>query len=259
MYRDVQFRIRPMDEIMALITQAAKYYPDVRRIFLADGDALVLKNDMLLKIMQLLHKSFPKLTRITCYGCPKDILRKTPEELSALKAAGMKIIYLGIESGDNEVLSYVCKGVTSAEMIEAGQKAVSSGIKLSAMLILGLGGKEKTRQHALNSAAVINAINPHMLSALTLMLHDGTPLRYSADHGEFQPLSPYELLQELKVMIENINVTTPCIFRSNHVSNFLPLAGTLPQDKEKLLEDINHVLQQFKNKTSPTYNNRTNY
>lgn len=259
MYRDVPFRIRPMEEIINLIKQAARYYPETRRIFLADGDALVLKNDMLLNIMKYLHEYFPKLTRITCYGGPKDILRKTPEELAALKALGMKIIYLGIESGDDEVLASVHKGVTAMEMTKAGQKAVSAGIKLSAMLILGLGGRDKTRQHALNSAAVINAVNPQMLSTLTLMLHEGTPLRAAADKGEFLPLSPLELLQELKIMVENIHVVTPCLFRSNHVSNFIPLAGTLPQDKEKLLQDIDRLLQKFKTKTDPTYNIRTTY
>jgi radical SAM superfamily enzyme YgiQ (UPF0313 family) len=259
MYRNVKFRIRPMEEITALITNAARCYPETRRIFLADGDALVLSSDKLLRIMQILHECFPKLTRITSYAGPKDILRKTPEELAALKAAGMKVIYLGIESGDTEVLSCSNKGVTSAEMITAGQKIISSGIKLSAMLILGLGGKEKTQQHALHSAAAINAINPTMLSTLTLMLHEGTPLRLAADQSEFKPLSPYEMLQELKTMMENFNLSSPCIFRSNHASNFLPLTGTLPKDKEYLLQTINLSLKQFEDKNSPTYNNRATY
>jgi radical SAM superfamily enzyme YgiQ (UPF0313 family) len=259
MYRDVQFRIRPIEEITALITKASAYYPKTRRIFLADGDALVLHTDKLLKIMHLLHECFPLLTRITCYAGPKDILRKTPEELAALKAAGLKIIYLGIESGDDEVLANVKKAVTSTEMINAGQKVISSGIKLSAMLILGLGGKERTRQHALHSAAAINAIKPTMLSTLSLMLTEGTPLRAAADHNEFHPLSPFEILQELKTMMENFDLTAPCIFRSNHVSNFLPLAGTLPKDKEKLLQDINLIMKQFESKTSPTYNIRATY
>lgn len=255
MYRGVKFRTRPMEEIKDLIKNAARYYPDARRIFLADGDALVLKNDKLLEIMQIITDSFPKLQRITCYGGPKDILRKTPEELIALKNAGLQIIYLGIESGDDEVLAEVCKGATSAEMIEAGQKVVAAGIKLSAMVILGLGGKEKSEQHAKNSARVVSAINPTMLSALTLMLQEGTPLRAAADRGEFHPLSPYEILQELKLLVENINVTSSCIFRSNHVSNFLPLAGTLPQDKEQMVKDAEHVLRRFKHMTDPTYNN----
>lgn len=254
MYRDVQFRVRPPEEVAALIKKAARYYPDQRRVFLADGNALVLKTDRLLDTIRLLRESFPKLSRVTCYGGPKDILAKTPEELTALKAAGLSIIYLGMESGDNQVLSDICKDATAEEMIAASRKVIASGIKLSVMVILGLGGKERTSEHALHTAHVVSAINPTMLSALTLMLHEGSPMRKTADRGEFTPLSPYQLLRELKQMVENIEVTAPCIFRSNHVSNFLPLAGTLPQNKQQLLADIDEVLEHFKHKTTPTYN-----
>jgi radical SAM superfamily enzyme YgiQ (UPF0313 family) len=256
MYKDVQFRARPLEEIAALINHATNYYPDTRRVFLADGNALVLKTERLLAIMDLLHKAFPKLARITCYGGPHDILRKTPEELAALKQAGMQIIYLGIESGDDEVLSTVCKGATAEEMIAAGRKVMAAGIKLSTMVILGLGGKALTTQHAINTARVVSEISPTMMSALTLMLHRGTVLRQAADRGEFQPLSPYEILLELKLMVENLNVTHPCIFRSNHVSNFLPLGGTLPHDKEQLLKDIEQVLERNKGNIRPTYNDQ---
>ena len=255
MYRDVQFRTRSQEEIYTLIDKAARYYPDARRIFLADGNALVLSNDRLLPIMQRLRETFPRLARITCYGGPKDINRKSVEELSALKEAGLQIIYLGIESGDDATLASVKKGVTADEMIAAGQKVIAAGLKLSAMLILGLGGKAYTAQHALNSARVVNAINPTMLSALTLMLHQGTPLREAADRGEFIPLSAYELMLELRTMISSINVTEPCIFRSNHVSNMLPLAGTLPKDKDALLADIDEMLDYLKDKgNKPLYN-----
>jgi len=254
MYRGVKFRVRPLEEISALITKSAQFYPDTRRVFLADGDALVLPTDKLLEIMRQLHEALPKLARITCYGGPQDILRKTPEEMVALKKAGLQIIYLGIESGDDTVLTKVCKGATSEEMIAAGRRVVASGIKLSAMVVLGLGGKELSQQHAINTARVVSAINPTMLSALTLMMHEGTPLRAAVDSGEFDPLSPYELMLELKLMVENMNVTSPCIFRSNHASNFLPLAGTLPGDKAQLLTDITQVLGHFKNKTTPVYN-----
>jgi len=259
MYRDVKFRTRPMSEISGLIQQSARVYPHVRRVFLADGDALVLATDKLLDILSQLRAAFPKLTRVTCYGGPQDILRKTPEELQALHDAGLKIIYLGIESGDDDVLAGINKGATADEMIAAGQRVLAAGIKLSAMLILGLGGKEKTVQHALNSARVVNAINPTMLSALTLMLHDGLPLRDAADRGEFQPLSPYELLQEVQLMIQNFEIAGPCIFRSNHVSNLLPLAGTLPEDKDQLLRNIELVLARSLNKTSPLYNDIGSY
>ncbi|MHC1760729.1 MAG: radical SAM protein [Negativicutes bacterium] len=254
MYRDVQFRARPISEIEPIIRKTARHYPDLRRVFLADGDALVLSTHKLLEIMELLKAHFPKLTRITCYGGPLDILRKSPEELLSLKQAGLQMVYLGIESGDDEVLTRVQKGVTSEEMIQAGQKILAAGMKLSAMLVLGLGGRELSLQHARNSARVASAINPTMLSALTLMLHRGTPLRAEAEHGKFHPLSPYEFVQELTELVTHLNMHSPCIFRSNHVSNMLPLAGTLPGDKNNLLEQAKDALQLLKNQTRPTFN-----
>ena len=254
MYRDVKFRIRSAAEIEDLINKAAAYYPHIRRIFLADGNALAIPTPQLLSIMALIHSRFKKLTRITCYGAPKDILQKSHAELQALKTAGLQIIYLGIESGDNETLRAINKGVSAEQMATAGQKVLAADIKLSAMVILGLGGHTRTQQHAIGTAEVVNAINPTMLSALTLMLTKGTPLREQAEQGRFRPLSPYEFVLELKNMLQRISPTHPCIFRSNHVSNFLPLAGTLPQDKDKLLRDIEEVLNLVKNKTTPTFN-----
>ena len=254
MYRDVQFRARPMSEIEPIVRSTARHYPQLRRVFLADGDALVLSTNKLLDILALLRDSFPKLSRVTCYGGPLDILRKSPEELQQLKQAGLHMIYLGIESGDDEVLARVQKGVTSEQMIAAGQKILAAGMKLSAMLVLGLGGKELSRQHAQGSARVASAINPTMLSALTLMLHRGTPLRAEADNGLFQPLSPYDFVIELKELITCLDMKSPCIFRSNHVSNMLPLAGTLPGDKANLLSQTDEAIAALKNQTRPTYN-----
>lgn len=254
MYRGVNFRARPLSEIEPIIRQTARRYPHLRRVFLADGDALVLSTDRLLAIIELLKAYFPKLSRISCYGGPLDILRKTPTDLQLLKQAGLQLVYLGIESGDDEVLNRVQKGVTSEQMIEAGQKIIAAGMKLSAMLVLGLGGRELSRQHALNSARVASAINPTMLSALTLMLHRGTPLRNEAEQGTFQPLSPYEFVLELKGLVSNLNMQSPCIFRSNHVSNMLPLASTLPGDKNSLLLQAEEALQLLKNQTRPTFN-----
>lgn len=254
MYRDVQFRARPLSEIEPIIQKTARYYPGIRRVFLADGDALVLSTDRLLAVIDLLKANFPKLSRISCYGGPLDILRKTPADLQLLKQAGIQLVYLGIESGDDEVLARVQKGVTSEQMIEAGQKIIAAGMKLSAMLVLGLGGRELSRQHAINSARVASAINPTMLSALTLMLHRGTPLRAEAEQGLFQPLSPYEFVLELKELVNSLDMHVPCIFRSNHVSNMLPLAGTLPDDKNSLLRQAEDALQLLKNQTRPTFN-----
>lgn len=247
MYKDVKFRIRSLDELTEIIKVAAISLPMTRRVFIADGNALVLSTEKLLKLLAILKNYFPKLSRVTCYGGPKDILRKTVTELTILREAGLRTIYLGIESGDNEVLSEVKKGVTSEEMVEAGRKVLTSGIKLSAMIILGLGGKKHSAKHALNTARVVSAINPTMLSTLTLTLYEGTPLWKASQNGTFSPLSDLETLHELKQIMENINLTRPCIFRSNHISNLVPLAGTLNKDKEILISEINEVIE-FLNK-----------
>ncbi|VBB08667.1 radical sam [Lucifera butyrica] len=259
MYKDVAFRIRPPEEVSALIRQAARLYPQTRRVFLADGNALVLPQKQLLTILHWLRESLPKLSRVTCYGGPKDILRKTPSELRELKAAGLQLIYLGIESGDEEVLRRVGKGATANEMITAGRKVLDAGMKLSAMVILGLGGKELSRVHAAHTAQVVSAINPTMLSALTLMLPEETALRAEAEQGNFAPLSPYELLQELKWLLENTRMSEPSIFRSNHISNLVALAGSLPADKDRLLEEVRQALERFRNETTPTYNERETF
>lgn len=254
MYRDVRFRARPMNEIEPIVRNVSRHYPELRRVFLADGNALVLSTDKLLNIIELLKTHFPKLSRVSCYGGPMDILRKTPEELMQLKQAGLQMVYLGIESGDDEVLAMVQKGADSSQMIAAGQKIIAAGMKLSAMLVLGLGGKDLSSQHARNSARVANAINPTMLSALTLMLHRGTPLRAEAENGLFKPLSPFDFVVELRELITHLDMDSPCIFRSNHVSNMLPLAGTLPGDKAALLEQAEDAMLMLKNQTRPTYN-----
>lgn len=254
MYRDVRFRARPMEELLPVIQVTARRYPGLRRVFLADGNALVLSTEKLLEIIRALQAHFPKLSRISCYGGPMDILRKSPAELDTLRQAGLQMVYLGIESGDDEVLARVQKGVSGAQMIEAGQKVLAAGMKLSAMLILGLGGQELSVRHAQNSGRVASAINPTMLSALTLMLHPGAPLRADAEQGRFRPLSPYGFVLELRELLKNLDMRSPCIFRSNHVSNMLPLAGTLPGDRAGLLAQAEEALQLLKHQTRPTYN-----
>lgn len=243
MYKDVRFRIRPMDEVAELIKQAALARPDVKRVFLADGNALVLRTEKLLKIIDLINKSFPKLSRISCYAGPMDILRKTPGELESLKRAGVKMMYLGVESGDPETLFMVNKGVTPEEMVSAGQKVMAAGIKLSAMVILGLGGKERTKEHAINTARVISAINPTVFSTLTLTLDEGTELQKAVQKGQFITLNPLEIMMELKLMIANINLSKQCLFRNDHPFNLVPLTGKLPREKELLLSEIDEIIE----------------
>lgn len=240
MYRSVQFRVRPMAEITAQIDAAKQYAQYVRRIFLADGNALILATDKLLAVLDAVREAFPRLQRVSCYAGPKDILNKTPEQLAILRNAGLKLVYYGMESGDDAVLKQVEKGVNSTQSIEAGQRIVAADIKLSIMVISGLGGKERSESHASNTALAVNAIRPNMLSALTLMLHKGSELFDQFECGKFIPLSPVEVMEEMRLLISAIDLppSAPCIFRSNHVSNHVSLSATLPKDKDVLLENI---------------------
>ena len=253
MYRGVPFQILKDEEISRQIAVAAHYGKDrVRRVFLADGDALVLPTAKLLKILQALRDTFPKLQRVSSYAAPKDILRKSEEELRQLKEAGLQLLYYGMETGDDITLKAVNKGVNGEEAVEAGRRVTASGMKLSIMVILGLAGKEGSKRHALETAKAINIIQPTMWSALCLMLYRGSELLDQFERGEFNPLSPAECMEELYTIMENVDLPEDkhCLFRSNHISNYIPLAGTLPKDKQRLLREIKysaHELSKLKN------------
>lgn len=258
MYRGVPFQVLTDDEISRQIALAVQYgKTQVKRIFLADGDALVLSTDKLLKILAVLKQQFPHLQRVSSYAAPKDILRKNEDELRSLKEAGLKLLYYGMESGDDLTLKAVNKGVNGAEAVEAGRRVTASGIKLSMMIILGLAGKENSKRHALETAKAINIIKPSMLSALCLMLYRGSELKEQFERGEFTPLPPAGLMEELYTIIENLNLPkdSHCLFRSNHVSNYVSLAATLPKEQDQLLEDIQYSITELKKlKTWDVYN-----
>lgn len=258
MYKASKFRIRPMEEIEGIIERGAHAMPFIRRIFLADGDALVLPTDKLVAIMQKCYEKFPNLNRIGAYATPADLVRKTPEELKRLREAGLAIVYMGIESGDDEVLKLVDKGTTAALTIEAGKKALAAGMKLSTMILLGLGGQERTKEHALHTAQVVSAINPTMLSALSLIIPREVPLYQDVVNGTFTPLTARGFLQELDMILRHTEMTKPCIFRSNHVSNLLPVGGTLPMDKEKMLATLERYIPQVDD-TLPLLNDNGNF
>lgn len=259
MYRGVPFQILKDEEISRQIALAAHFGKDrVRRVFLADGDALVLPTAKLLKILQALRDTFPKLQRVSSYAAPKDILRKSEDELRQLKEAGLQLLYYGMETGDDATLKAVNKGVNGEEAVEAGRRVTASGMKLSIMVILGLAGKEGSHRHAIETAKAINIIQPTMWSALCLMLYRGSELLEQFERGEFNPLSPAECMEELYTIMENVNLPADkhCLFRSNHISNYIPLAGTLPKDKQKLLAEIKYSAQELsKLKKWDVYNN----
>lgn len=234
MYKGKKFTIRGWDEIERDIDSVAGEMAYIRRVFLADGDALALDTELLLKVLNKLYQTFPRLERTGIYAGPKDILKKSAEELAKLRQAGLKIMYLGLETGSEKLLRAINKGVDASEMIAAGQKAMVAGFELSVTVITGLGGQEHWREHAEDTAHVVSAINPTYLGALTLMVEPGTRLHHQVQSGEFKLLTAGQTLQELKLMLENVNLSN-CVFRSNHASNYLPLRGTLNQDREKLV------------------------
>ena len=252
MYRGVKFEKLSDEQIMRQIAMA--YSTDaesVRRVFLADGDALVLPTERLLKILSVLKKYFPHLERVSSYSAPRDILAKSVEELTELRKAGLTLLYYGMESGDARTLKDIRKGVNDKQSIEAGKRVIAAGMQLSIMIILGIAGKEGSTRHALATAHAINEIKPTMLSALSLMLYRGSELKEQFERGEFHPLTPAQLMEELKLIMEHVNLpeSEHMIFRSNHVSNYIRLAATLPRDKEQLLSDIDrsiHHLKQMK-------------
>ncbi|KGK86647.1 radical SAM protein [Desulfosporosinus sp. HMP52] len=241
MYKDKSFRIKSRAEIKEILSVAQAQEPDAERVFLADGDAIAINTDLLTEILDQLYQKFPHLKRVGIYGGPKDILSKSSEELATLKAHGLNIVYLGVESGNEGILRSVCKGVTTDQMIAAGQRVRASGLTLSCTVIIGLGGKALSQEHAIDTAHVISQIDPQYLGALTLMLEEDAPLAKAIKDGSFQLLSPFESLKELRTMLGNLKVSN-CIFRSNHASNYLPLRATLPEDRDELLKTLDSII-----------------
>jgi radical SAM superfamily enzyme YgiQ (UPF0313 family) len=243
------------------IEMARSYIPHTRRVFLADGNALVLSNRQLVPILDALGKAFPNLERVSIYANAQDILRKSEEELATLHQKKLDMIYMGLESGDEEILRRVKKGAAAAEMIEAVKKAQAigpstgsgRGFEMSVIGILGLGERQRSREHAIATGQVVSAMDPAYFSLLTLMVVPGTELYRQYQAGEFVLIEPLEMLAEMRVMIQHMEGLTHCVFRTNHASNYLPLAGTLPQDKERLLATLDRALAQGESVLRPEY------
>ena len=216
---------------------------DGRRIFLQDGDALVYPYSKLVDVLEHLNKKFPNLERIGIYATPQDILRRSLEELKELKRLKLNIFYTGIESGDDKVLERIEKGANHNEMVEAGRKVKEAGIIQSLTILLGLGGVEGSHRHVLETARILSEIDPEYVGALTVTLIPRTPLYEQAQRGEFKQLSPFEFLAELKGIIENSTFTN-CFFSSMHASNYLSVRGILPTNRERMLRDIQRVLDE---------------
>ena len=248
MYRNKEYSERPWDEVKTEIDLMAKQLPDTARIFLADGDALNLSTDYMVKIVEYLYNNFQKLERVSCYAMPMNLLKKTPEELKKMNEAGLNMLYLGIESGSDIILKKITKGATAETIIRACRKAKETGFTLSCIIILGLGGKTYTKEHIKDTARVVNASSPHYLGTLTLISETGVKEEFLTKFGEeFHPINDNEALAELHDLVQQINVKKEMVFRANHGSNAYNIAGTFPHEKKAMLEKISWLKEHPEN------------
>ena len=243
MYIDKQFRVRSEAEVFEDLEEARAAYPYVERVFLCDGDALCLSSDRLVRILDKIYRLFPECKRVNVYGNTIDVLAKTAEELSMLAEHGLKMVYLGAESGDPEVLKAIRKGSTRVEIITAVKMLEASGIQTSVTFISGLAGKAGWRDHAVNTGTMISEMGASYVALLTLMLDPRTEIARQIREGEFQLLSPEEVIAETYLMLENAHPVRPCVFRSNHASNYLSLRGDLPADRDRMLAQLRNAME----------------
>lgn len=242
MYRTKTYSERPWEEIQMEIDITSKLYPDTKRIFLADGDAINLSTERLVEILEYVNKKFPSLERISSYAMPKNLLQKTSAELKTLRTAGLKMLYVGIESGSDKVLKKITKGATYKTIVESCKKAKESNYVLSCMIILGLGGKKYTYEHIEETAKIISEVSPDYIGALNLHLDDSLYNEFMTKFKEpFEFLDDLQILNEIELLISKINPSSPIIFRANHASNVYSIKGTLPQDKVNILELISQL------------------
>jgi radical SAM superfamily enzyme YgiQ (UPF0313 family) len=240
-YRQKKLKIKSLEQIKKDLREASSY-DDVSRVFLCDGDALIIPQPRLEEILELINKNLPNIERIGTYANAKSILRKSVDELKKLRDLGLKIIYLGVETGNVELLKKINKGVTYEQMVEAGRRVKEAGITLSVTVILGLGGVEKSIEHARDTAKILSDIDPDYVGALTLMFVPETELYEDYLAGRFVLPDKFGFIRELYLMIAESNFTN-CYFTSNHASNYLPIKTYLPREKEKILKLIGSVIK----------------
>ncbi len=240
-YKGERFRIKPDSVIMEDIAFASNHCRRQRRVFLCDGDGLIVPQKRLMNILMEIEKQLPWVTRVGAYANCKSIKMKTLDELKVLNAHGLGILYMGLETGDDVTLKKINKGATSEEMIQMGIKARAADMKLSITVLLGIAGKERSQIHARETGRVLSAIDPEYVGALTLMLIPGTPLYQDYVDGKFPLLKPDEMLNELKSMIAATDLSKG-LFHANHASNYLPIKARLPKDKAVTLRLIDEAL-----------------
>ena len=247
MYQTKKFHIKPIETVRQELAMFAEHYRRVDKVFLADGDALTAPTEYLVAVLDAIGAVIPQCKRVSCYATHLNIRQKSPEELRLLASKGLKLLYLGVESGDDETLKFIRKGTTAAELITLSHKVKDAGMELSATFILGINGAERDNtQHAIKTGEIISKMYLTYAGLLTLRLEDGSYLTKAAAEGKYTVVGIEEIVKELRLILENIHVeemTAPVIFRSNHASNFLTLKGTLPQDRDAMLAHVNRVLE----------------
>jgi len=241
MYRDKRFRVRALDEVLEDIDRAGTAYPMADRIFVADGDALVMDVDQWHAILAACREAFPALRRVSCYATAENVLEKTAEELRALREGGLEMLYIGPESGDDVTLKRIVKGGTFADHVEAARKAHEAGMRISVIVLLGAGGVDRTAEHARETARLVTEMDPEYVGALTLTVIPGTPQARMVEKGRFELPDIPTLLREMRTIVE-LAEPTHTVFRTNHASSYLPIAGELPRDRERILEAIDLAL-----------------
>ena len=241
MYRDKQFRVRDLDEVLEDIAQAGRVYPTADKVFVADGDALIMDTDRWLTILAACREAFPALRRVSCYATAENVLEKTPEELRALREAGLEMLYIGPESGDDVTLKRIVKGSTFSDHVEAAKMAHDAGMSLSVIVLLGAGGVARSKEHARETARLISEMDPEYVGALTLTVIPGTPQARMVEKGRFELPPISELLVEMRTIVE-LAEPTRTVFRTNHASSYLPIAGELPADRDRILHAIDLAL-----------------
>lgn len=242
MYKSKKYQVRPLEALYREIDLFAEHSPDVHKVFLADGDALSLPTDHLMGILRYLQNAFPKLSRVSVYATAQNVLEKSFEELQMLQENRLNLIYFGIETGNDELLQKIHKGVKAQQMIEALNKASHARMKISATVILGIGGEAYTHQHIADTAHMINQTTITYLSTLQLGLEEDTKEKFFKSFDAFTVLDDVQILEEQKRLLEQLNPTNKVIFRSNHASNALHLSGTIPKDTARLLQEIEMAL-----------------
>jgi radical SAM superfamily enzyme YgiQ (UPF0313 family) len=240
MYKGKKYRVRPVEEIVLDIESARRLCPEPESVFLADGNTIAMRSDDLVRVLDSVRENFPRVSRVSCYGGARFLKGRKVEELERLREHGLKIIYMGLESGDDEILRRVNKGVSSEEYVKAARKVGEAGLELSTYVLAGLGGRERTGEHALNSALVLNRMEPDYIRIRTLVILPGVPLYEQYLSGEFEECSGREIAKETRILLENLDVDS--LFLSDHISNYLPLNWKLPEDKAEMIDAIDAVL-----------------